>query len=120
LSELGARDDVGISEFVLSEFYLHLRNAAVLEHPLGAPEAATVIEGYRKHPRWRVFGFPPRSSEIHAVLWKAAATPGFARRRIYDLRIALCLRAFGVREFATANVRDFEAAGFEKVWNPLE
>lgn len=119
LSEMGTRDDVGISEFVLSEFYLHLRNPAVLEHPLGAREAVAVIEGYRQHPRWRTFGFPPRSSNLHTALWKAAATPGFARRKIYDLRIALCLQAFGVSEFATANVKDFEEVGFERVWNPL-
>lgn len=25
----------------------------------------------------------------------------------------------GVTEFATANVKDFEALGFQKVWNPL-
>ena len=74
---------------------------------------------YRQHPRWRVLGFPPRSRDIHAALWKAAATPNFARRRIYDLRIALCLQSFGVTEFATANVKDFEGLGFAKIWNPV-
>lgn len=119
LSAMGAREDVGISEFVLSEFYLHLRSPSVLVKPLAAGEAVDIIERYRRHPRWRLFGFPPRSSALHATLWRAAAVPGFARRRIYDLRIALCLQAFGVREFATANGKDFEGAGFERVWNPL-
>ena len=48
-----------------------------------------------------------------------AESPAFARRRIYDARTALCLRAFGVKEFATANEKDFEGFGFERVWNPL-
>jgi predicted nucleic acid-binding protein len=118
LQSLARRDDVALSEFVLSEVYLHLRNPAVLREPLGPAEAVTVIQSYRQHPRWRVLGFPPRSRILHTNLWKAAATKDFARRRIYDLRTALCLQAFGVTHFATANVTDFESSGFAKVWDP--
>lgn len=57
---------------------------------------------------------------IDANFWDHAALPGLARRRIYDKRTALCLRAFGVTEFATANVKDFEGMGFGKVWNPVQ
>jgi predicted nucleic acid-binding protein len=116
---LAPREDVALSEFILTEVYLHLRNPAVLETPLDPAAATAIIQSYRKHPRWRVLGFPPRSRNLHATLWKAAAQPGFARRRIYDLRTALCLQAFGVTDFATANVKDFEGTGFAKVWNPL-
>ena len=120
LESLSRRDDVALSEFVLSETYLHLRNPAVLDAPLSAAEAVAVIQSYGKHPRWRVLGFPPRSRDIHTALWKAAAARGFARRRIYDLRTALCLQAFGVTEFATTNVKDFEGTGFARVWNPIQ
>jgi predicted nucleic acid-binding protein len=120
LESLSQRDDVALSEFVLSEVYLHLRNPAVLEVPLSPAEAVAVIQSYRQHPRWRVLGFPLRSRDLHAALWKAAAAPNFARRRIYDLRIALCLQAFGVTDFATANVKDFQELGLKRVWNPLE
>jgi uncharacterized protein len=120
LASLAKRDDVALSEFVLSEVYLHLRNPAVLDEPLSPAEAVTVIQTYRQHPRWRILGFPPRGRDIHAALWKAAAAPAFPRRRIYDLRTALCLQAFGVTEFATANVKDFDGTGFSRVWNPLE
>jgi uncharacterized protein len=113
------REDVALSEFVLAEFYLLLRNPAVLVHPLTAPEAAGVIQNYRRHPRWKILGFPPTSRELHAELWQRAAEPGFARRRIYDTRTALSLRAFGVTDFATANEKDFQGLGFEKVWNPV-
>ena len=34
-------------------------------------------------------------------------------------RTALALQAFGVTEFATGNIKDFEGLGFAKVWNPI-
>ena len=116
---MSQREDVAISEFVLTEFYLLLRNPAVLTQPLTAPEAVAVIQSYRQHPRWKILGFPPTSRELHAELWRQAAVPRFARRRIYDTRTALSLRAFGVTEFATTNVKDFQGFGFVKVWNPV-
>lgn len=119
VASLAQRDDVAISEFVLSEFYLHLRNPAILDTPLDPAAAVAVIQSYRRHPKWKVLGFPPRSPHIHSALWRAAAVPGFARRRIYDLRIALCLQGFGVKEFATVNVKDFQDTGFARVWDPL-
>ena len=119
ITALSSSETVALSEFVLTEFYLLLRNPTVLKKPLSAPAAVAVIQSYRQHPRWRIVGFPPTSREIHADLWQRSAAPGSARRRIYDTRTALCLRAFGVTEFATANVKDFEGFGFEKVWNPV-
>lgn len=119
VTSVSGSESVALSEFVLTEFYLLLRNPAVLKKPLSAPEAVQVIQSYRQHPRWKVFGFPPTSRELHAELWQQAATPGIARRRIYDTRTALSLRAFGVTEFATANLKDFEGFGFTKLWNPL-
>jgi toxin-antitoxin system PIN domain toxin len=110
---------VALSEFVLTEFYLLLRNPAVLKKPLSALEAVQVIQSYRQHPVWKTLGFPPTSRKVHTDLWLQAATPGIARRRIYDTRTALCLRAFGVTEFATANVKDFDGYGFKRVWNPI-
>lgn len=119
LQDLANREDVALSEFVLTEFYLLLRNPAVLQNPLEASAAAAVIASYRKHPRWKTLGFPPRSRELHDELWKQAATRDFARRRIYDTRTALSLTAFGVTDFATLNLKDFQNFGFKKVWNPL-
>lgn len=119
LEECSGRDDVALSEFVLAEFYLHLRNPAVLQNPLPAPDAAEVIRSYRLHPRWKTLGFPPRSREFHDLLWQRAGKKDFARRRIYDARIALSLTAFGVTDFATLNLKDFQGFGFRRVWNPL-
>jgi len=36
-----------------------------------------------------------------------------------DARTAISLQLHGVTEFATANVKDFQAFGFSRVWNPL-
>lgn len=119
LEKISHRDDVALSEFVLAEFYLHLRNPAVLLKPLTAVQAAEVISSYRKHPRWKTLGFPPRSRELHDELWQRAGSKDFARRRIYDSRIALSLIAFGVTDFATLNLKDFQGFGFRRVWNPL-
>lgn len=116
---LSSRQDVAVSEFVLAELYLLLRNPAVLDRPLSPADAVGVIERYREHPRWKTLGFPPDSAALHNELWHRAAEPRFARRRVYDARTALSLRAFGVNEFATANEKDFQGFGFTKVWNPL-
>ena len=110
---------MALSEFVLTEFYLLLRNPAVLTQPLDGAAATAVIQCYRKHPRWKTVGFPPRSRELHDELWKQAGSRAFARRRIYDIRTALSLIAFGVTDFATLNLKDFHDLGFAKVWNPL-
>jgi hypothetical protein len=64
-------------------------------------------------------GFAPRSRELHDDLWRRAADPGFARRRIYDARTALSLTTFGVTDFATLHLKDFQDFGFRRVWNPL-
>ena len=119
ITSMSGSEGVALSEFVLTEFYLLLRNPTILKKPLSAPHAVKVVQSYRQHPRWKIFGFPPSSREVPAELWQHAATPGIARRRVYGARIALSLRAFGVTEFATANMKDFEGFGFAKVWNPL-
>jgi hypothetical protein len=53
-------------------------------------------------------------------LWKRAGVHDFPRRKIIDLRTSMVLIEQGVREFATANVKDFADVGFDRVWNPLD
>ena len=120
LEELTPRTDVGISELVLVEFYTLIRNPAVLVRPLKPSAATDVIQSYRRHPNWMLLGFDHDSVGLHEELWALARETGFARRRVYDARLALSLRRQGVTEFATANVKDFEGFGLARVWNPLE
>ncbi|HEY3898069.1 MAG TPA: PIN domain-containing protein [Chthoniobacter sp.] len=119
VQSLQHRDDVVLSEFILLELYVLLRNPAVLARPLSASAAAETCEAFRSHPRWQVLGFPPESRAFHDALWPRLRSDQFARRRAYDWRAALCLLQQGVTEFATVNVKDFQDFGFAKVWNPL-
>lgn len=113
----GLKDDQGvlISELALVEYYGLLRNPAVLSRPLTAPDAVAAVNSFRHHPRWAIVDHEP---SVMASVWLRAASPEFARRRIFDLRLALSLLHHGVRHFATRNVRDFEGLGFERVWDP--
>ena len=119
LVSLQGDDEVAISEFILAELYGLLRNPAVLKLPLPAHEAVEVIETYRRHPRWRLIGFPLESRPLHESLWQKARSRDFAFRRLYDARSALTMIGQGVTEFATINVKDYQGFGFRKVWNPL-
>jgi hypothetical protein len=53
-------------------------------------------------------------------VWHRAAVPGFARRRIHDLRLAFTLIYNGVTDFYTRNVKDFTDVGFSRLENPLD
>lgn len=110
-------DDPGVvmAELVLVEFYLALRNPAVLDPPLDAAAAAVECQFFRQHPRWALV----ENADVMDAVWGEAAKPGFARRRIIDVRLARTLLSHGVTDFATANVRDFQDLGFRRVWNPL-
>jgi toxin-antitoxin system PIN domain toxin len=120
LTGLVVREDVAISELVLTEFYTLLRNPTVLAKPLPPGKAVRVVQQYRNHPKWALLGFGPDTAELHNELWTLAKRADFSRRRIYDARTALSLSRQGVIEFATANVSDFKGFGFKRVWNPLD
>lgn len=115
LSSLALRHDVVISEFMLVELYLKLRNAKIFRDPMTASEAVEVCQGFRSNANWELLNEGPEMD----TLWKQAAKRDFAIRRIVDLRLGLSLVKFGVTDFATANVKDFQNMGFARVWNPL-
>lgn len=107
-------DRVVISDLVLVELYLHLRNPVVMKTPLSPEQASSTVRSF--------LGFASvtraESAPVMDKVWEWAAKPRFARRRIIDLRLALTLQHHGVTRFATANVKDFKGVGFDKVWNP--
>jgi len=115
IQSLATRKDVAICELVLVELYLKLRNGKIFPRPLSAPQAAAVCQTYRRNRAWTLIESGPVMEEI----WTEAAKPGFAFRRIIDLRLAQTLLHHGVLEFATANEKDFAGQGFTRVWNPL-
>lgn len=108
--------DTVLSELVLLELYVLLRTPAVVSSPMSAVDAAGVVATFRRHPAWRVVDHPVG---VMDEVWRRAATPGFARRRIFDVRLAVGLRRHGVTRLATRNVRDFEGLGLDEVFDPL-
>jgi predicted nucleic acid-binding protein len=116
LEETFADKRVVISDLVLVELYLLLRNPAVLKKPLSSAVAAKLVGSYLKHASVKRAEHAPVMDQV----WSLAAKPNFPRRRIIDIRLALTLQHHGVTHFATANTKDFQNLGFTKVWNPLK
>ena len=110
------RGSAAISELVLMEVYVLIRNPAACERPLDAADAAGVIQTLRTNPAWQLLDEAGGSMD---EVWRLAARPDFARRRIYDTRLGISLVRQGVTDFATCNVKDFGGLGFGRVWNPL-
>lgn len=106
---------IAITDYALVELYVLLRNPAVMTKALTAKAARDLVTAYWDIPNVvRV-----ENANVMNEVWKLAGGSGFARRRVFDARLALTLRQAGVTRFATTNVKDFEDFGFEKVWNPL-
>ncbi len=110
---------VAICELVLIELYVLLRNPAVIKNPLNAPDAAALIQTFRRHPTWALIDYPGPFSGVMENVWQLAAQPNVGRRAVFDARLALTLRHHGVNEFATRNTSHFADLGFARVWNPL-
>ena len=115
LEEVADDTQVVISEQVLVELYLLLRNEKIISPPLSAEAAVRECSLFRSHPRWQLVD----SADVMDQVWPLAAADNFPRRKIFDVRLAKSLKSHGVTRFATANVKDFENLGFERVWNPL-
>lgn len=107
-----------ISEQVLLELYVLLRNPTLCRHPLTAPKAVAMIQTFRSNPNWMIVDVQEPKS-LMSWVWEKAGHAGMAYRRIFDLRLAATLHQHGVTEFATCNQKDFRNLGFQKVWNPL-
>jgi len=106
---------IAITDYVLVELYVHLRNPVVMANPLPSDAARDLVTSYWKIPNvMRI-----ENAIIMDAVWGLAGGRDFARRQIFDARLALTLRHGGVTHFATSNVKDFQGWGFEKVWNPL-
>ena len=101
---------------MLVELYMQLRNGAIFLEPYTAREAADYCQAMKANPLWRCVDYDPK---VSTLLWNWAAEQEAGFRQIIDARLAVTLRHHGVTKFATANVKDFQSFGFEKVWNPL-
>ena len=105
-----------ICELVLVELYMQLRNGAIFAKPYTARESADYCLALKANPLWRCVDYDPK---VSPKLWKWAAETRAEFRQIIDARLAITLLHHGVTKLATANIKDFKAFEFEKVWNPL-
>ena len=115
LQECRNRNDIVVCELVLVELYVLLRNPSVLKRPLSSTQAVAICKVYRQNPQWRLVENAP----IMESVWGKANRPGFPRRRIFDIRLALTLKHHGVTDLATGNIQDFQDLGLHHVWNPV-
>jgi len=111
----GGNQQVVITDYVLMELYNLLRNKAVMDAPLTSPKAVELVTSYLKSPNV----VRAEAAPVMDQVWQIANSDKFPRRRIFDVRLALTLQHHGVTQFVTANVKDFQDLGFDKVWNPL-
>jgi predicted nucleic acid-binding protein len=94
---------MAITNYVMVDLNVHLRNPVIMAHPLSASKARDLVTSYLKIPNvMRI-----ENANVMDRVWE------------FDARLALTLRRGGVTHFATANVKDFLGWGFQKVWNPL-
>ncbi len=80
-----ARDhrEFALCELVLVELYLLARNAVICRKALGAPEAVAMIRQLSANPAWRLVDYPGPERALSERLWRLAASPDFARRRLF-------------------------------------
>ncbi len=109
-------DEFVVCELVLVELYMQLRNGMIFVKPYTAREAVAYCQALKQNPLWRCVDY---DAKVSPQLWRWAAETKAGFRQIIDARLAVTLRHHGVTKLATANVRDFKAFDFERVWNPL-
>ncbi|MEM7396351.1 MAG: TA system VapC family ribonuclease toxin, partial [Verrucomicrobiota bacterium] len=119
LQEVSSREDFCLAEQVLLEFYVLLRNPVACSHPLSPQRAVGLVQTFRSNPHWRIVDVVSGFGLMDRV-WKDAGGRNFARRKVFDARLARTLQHHGVTEFATRNIKEFKSFGFKKVWDPTD
>lgn len=105
-----------LSEFVLVELYILLRNPIILSEPLSQVAALDLIDQFRKNLKWRIVD---STSQTMKKVWAYLKSNDTGRREIFDARLAFSLLDHGVKEFATHNTKHFQHFGFDSVFDPI-
>ena len=116
LESQGDNKEFVLCELNLIELYMALRNPAIFSKPLTAAKAHDFCHDLKSNRNWQIVDYTP---DVGNNLWNWAAKTNAGFRKIIDARIALTLLHHGVKEFATANTKDFEEFGFTRIWNPV-
>lgn len=105
-----------VADQVYFELYRLLRNPAVLESPLGASEAADLVQWYRSRSGWSHCAWEPQMMQSLSAHWRQS---DFAARNTFDLVLAVTLHRNGVTELYTRNVAGFTGLGLFRVVDPV-
>jgi uncharacterized protein len=92
--------------------YTLLRSPIICSKPLSAVSAVEKIDNLRRNPAYMVLDYP--GPGLMDKVW-AAARSSDSPRRIYDIRLGLTLRHYGLTRFTAANTSAFRGSGFKKV-----
>ncbi|MFQ5739738.1 MAG: type II toxin-antitoxin system VapC family toxin [Acidobacteriota bacterium] len=104
-----------IADQVLFEFYRALRSPRILENPLSAEGAADQIRFLRDEAGSLHCSYEGSFwNEVLGWLARADFRPGL----IFDLILAVTLKANGVQRFYTRNIKDFQPLGFFELVDP--
>jgi len=105
-----------IADQVWFELYRLLRNPVVLQNPLTATQAAETINWYREKSGWLKCAWEPDMMKELYPIWNKEY---FSAKKSFDAVLAVSLKAHGVKDFYTRNIKDFENFNFFSVINPL-
>lgn len=103
---------------ILFELYRLLRHPKVMAKPLSSAAAVEQIVWLREDTGFLHCGYD--ESRWAGVMKALAAQGERSGLLVHDAVLAETLRAQGVTQFHTRNVRDFAGFGFFDVVNPLE
>lgn len=106
-----------IADQVYFELYVALRNPKVMERPMSAAQASDHLSTLRNGLGLMHCGYVP---ECWNTAISSMKSDDFPFRRTHDAVLAATLLAHGVKVFYTRNTKDFLAAGFDQVVNPVD
>lgn len=106
-----------IADQVYFELYIALRNPKVIERPLSSAAAANHVSTVRNELGIMHCGY---RTECWNQAIQSIKEDDFPFRRTHDAVLAATLLAHGVKIFYTRNTKDFLAAGFDQVVNPVD
>jgi len=106
-----------VADQVYFELYVALRNPKVMERPMSAAQASDHVSTLRNELGLMHCGYSPECWNRAIV---SMGADDFPFRRTHDAVLAATLLAHGVKVFYTRNTKDFMAAGFDKIVNPVD
>ena len=106
-----------IADQVYLELYRALRSPRVMSNPLPSKSAARYVATLRDELGISHCGY---DSACWKGLIRSLEADDFPYRRTHDAVLAATLLNHGVKTFYTRNTKDFDAAGFETLINPVD